>query len=291
MTATVIKPSGRVRASPPGLDWLGPEPARLRHILFASDLGSPSQEAFGHARFLAERFHASLTLCHLVDATRYTDPHAAERIARAADEARGRLETQAAGLRIAHHTLVHEAGAPGPALAGHVREAAPDLTVMATHGRGGMAHLLLGSVTETVLRTSGRPTLCVREPRHGPPRPYRRIVVPADLTAGSRRAFPLAALLARAFDAEVLVVHAPRSQPWPHAAAVHDAVRPDFAGLGLAICMAHPPAEGAVLELAARERADLIVTPGDAPSGLREAVGGSPVERMVRAAPCPVLVV
>jgi nucleotide-binding universal stress UspA family protein len=42
------------------------------------------------------------------------------------------------------------------------REWAADLIVMATHGRRGMAHMILGSVTEGVIRASPVPVLVVR---------------------------------------------------------------------------------------------------------------------------------
>jgi nucleotide-binding universal stress UspA family protein len=39
-----------------------------------------------------------------------------------------------------------------------------DLIVMGTHGRHGMAHLLLGSIAERVVRTASCPVLTVRSP-------------------------------------------------------------------------------------------------------------------------------
>jgi len=292
MSTIAARSPMRLKAIPEGDDWLGPEAACLRHVLFASDLRYASEGAFEHARFLAERFHARLTLLHLVDARRYAGPRTQERVARATDDARRYLDVLADGLAVRHQTVVDCTGNPGAALARHLHVAQPDLTVMATHGRKGISHLVLGSVTETVLRHSGRPTLCVREPAHGSPYPYRCIVVATDLSSPSRRAFPLAALLARAFGAEVLVVHtAPHSKGGPDEGDVYAAVYPDLPGVRLAICIPDGPAEAAILGLAARERADLIVMAGHAPESLRQAIAGGPAERIVRHSPCPVLVV
>ena len=52
-----------------------------------------------------------------------------------------------------------------------------------------------------------RSILCLREPDHGPALPYRRILVPTDLSLASCLAFPMAALFARTFSAEVVALH------------------------------------------------------------------------------------
>ena len=41
-----------------------------------------------------------------------------------------------------------------------------DLIVMGTHGRGPLAHLVMGSVAERVVRTASCPVLTVRHPEH-----------------------------------------------------------------------------------------------------------------------------
>ena len=46
----------------------------------------------------------------------------------------------------------------------HAEETRADLIVMATHGRSGLGHLLLGSVAEKVVRTARCPVLTAREP-------------------------------------------------------------------------------------------------------------------------------
>jgi nucleotide-binding universal stress UspA family protein len=54
-------------------------------------------------------------------------------------------------------------GSPARAIVDYARDYAIDLIVMGTHGRSGFAHLLLGSVTERVVRTAECPVLTVRD--------------------------------------------------------------------------------------------------------------------------------
>jgi len=54
-------------------------------------------------------------------------------------------------------------GNPARTIAKIAAERGADLIVMGTRGRGGFAHLLLGSVAERVIRTAHCPVLTVRE--------------------------------------------------------------------------------------------------------------------------------
>ena len=59
-------------------------------------------------------------------------------------------------------TAVLFSGSAAREIVEHAQNNHIDLIVMGTHGRGGMAHLLLGSVTERVVRTATCPVLTVR---------------------------------------------------------------------------------------------------------------------------------
>jgi nucleotide-binding universal stress UspA family protein len=47
------------------------------------------------------------------------------------------------------------------------RQIGADLIVMSTHGRGGLSHLVMGSVAEKVVRGAGCPVLTVRATKEG----------------------------------------------------------------------------------------------------------------------------
>jgi universal stress protein A len=83
-------------------------------------------------------------------------------------EARKKLGEVAKSLR-AQKLSVETAwtrGTPFLEIIRYARENSIDLIVMGTHGRGFMAHLLLGSVAENVVRQGPCPVLTVRKGQH-----------------------------------------------------------------------------------------------------------------------------
>ena len=91
-------------------------------------------------------------------------------------------------------------------------EAMPaDLLVMGTHGRSGFERLVLGSVTERVLRKAACPMLTVPEGVAAavpvPPVPFTRIVCAVDFSDCSLHALNYAMSLAQEADARLTVVH------------------------------------------------------------------------------------
>lgn len=197
----------------------------------------------------------------------------------------------------------------------HESGAAPaDLIVMGTHGRSGFEHLLLGSVTEKVLRRASCPVLTVcHGSASGTALPFRRLLVATDLHPGCEHTLEIACALAEASGAKLSVVHAIENLPGP---GLHPyLVVPELAELRgkleqdahERLARAFPSdvrerveietrvvagsARREVLRLAGELAADLVVLGTHAHGPLGHLLFGSTCEQVVRAAPCPVLAV
>jgi universal stress protein A len=147
----------------------------LRRILVPTDFSRYSDVALTYATALAEKFNAELYLLHVVqdlavfvpDAVAVTPPIAlpVEQFATAAREALQRVVSEHHLERFKVHPEVRE-GAPFYEIIRFAKEAQIDLIVMGTHGHTGLVHVLLGSVTEKVVRKAPCPVLTVRHPEH-----------------------------------------------------------------------------------------------------------------------------
>lgn len=132
----------------PSLTW--------KKILCPVDFSEESRAALRVAADLAMRFDAELTLFH-------ANPDAAARVA-SAPEAVGTLvqwRAQAETLGVAHVATATATGDPRVAIVDHAQADRFDLVVMGTHGRTGRDRQLIGSVAETVVRSSRVPVLTV----------------------------------------------------------------------------------------------------------------------------------
>jgi nucleotide-binding universal stress UspA family protein len=90
--------------------------------------------------------------------------HSRDEAAFLEEQARSYLDGQVA--RLAAEGVAAEGrvttGEPAPAIVAAAREFGADLVVMATHGHREMRHVLMGSVTEDVVRSGVVPVLLVR---------------------------------------------------------------------------------------------------------------------------------
>lgn len=141
-----------------------------RRLLAPTDFSEVSNAALEHAIILAETFQATIHLLHVVEdplsTTLVSDSYALpdnflEQLEnRAQQRLKGLLPDTK--LRSLDAQFVVREGSPFVEIVRYAKENAIDLIVMGTHGRGPIAHMLLGSVAEQVLRKAPCPVLVVR---------------------------------------------------------------------------------------------------------------------------------
>ena len=157
----------------------------IKNILVATDFGSASDTALRYGRALASQFGARLHLLHVTENLHlaassgygytglpYQMQQEIESAARAQTNALLTEEDRRA-LRAAAVTMTDNS--PAAAIVEYARGNDIDLVLVGTHGRGGLSHLLMGSVAERVVRTAPCPVLTVRDRQHD-------FVVPDPLT-------------------------------------------------------------------------------------------------------------
>jgi nucleotide-binding universal stress UspA family protein len=166
----------------------------------------------------------------------------------------------------------------------------PGLVVMPMQSRSGFTRSFLGGVTEEVVRHAGVPVLALRDPAARPPAPYRTVLLATDLSGASRGVFAAAATLARRFDARVVAVHVAPAEPAsrPTTERVQSFLRPDFEDASVRIEEGAP--WRAIVRAAEDEKADLVVVARYGADSLNDRILGSTTDRVLRHAPCPVLV-
>jgi len=143
----------------------------FRTILVPHDFSPYSDAAVALARQLVELSEARLHLIHAVDVPRLHAVTPAGVIALSlpsvlaegalleAEDALRRVADAARRGAVAVHVLE---GTPTDVICAVAAQLPADLIVMGTHGRTGLAHVLLGSVAERTLRRAPCPVLTVR---------------------------------------------------------------------------------------------------------------------------------
>jgi nucleotide-binding universal stress UspA family protein len=141
----------------------------LRNILVPVDFSEPSKKALSYALCFAKQNRGKITLLHVIEPLPvYTD--VAFPVVMGADvweteakKAFGKLcDEEHANTQLIRSTLTRT-GTPHKEITDAARELKADLIIIATNGRTGLAHVLLGSTTERVVRHAPCPVLVVRE--------------------------------------------------------------------------------------------------------------------------------
>ncbi|RJS97636.1 universal stress protein [Halococcus sp. IIIV-5B] len=286
-------------------------------ILIPTDGSEGALAAARHGLALATTFESQVHLLSVVDERTYSSSIAdvdsavrdqREAFERAATEAVRTLEELADETPVTCHTAV-EHGVPHAVIASYLDRHDIDLVSMGTHGRTGLDRLLVGSVTERIVRTSDVPVLTTRpeaDERDG----YDRVLIPTDGSEAAAAAIEHGLAVADRYDARVHALSvvdvsgllgAPDVGMSPdlvdawteygERAVSEVAERAADRGLDVTTAVEQGLPYRAILDYTRQEGIDLVTMGTQGRTGLERYLLGSVTERVVRTSDVPVLTV
>jgi len=296
----------------------------IKLILCPVDFSEFSVRAYDHALSLAEHYRAKLVAMHIVELARYPFADYVASTGDYGDFCRALCEGGKEQLRqfVKNHArkeiqpelVVHEGAAPDCILS-LAKEERVDLIVMGTHGRRGYDRLVLGSVTNRVMRRTPCPVVAVCKPPHesianestaadkerGYVHRLSRILFCTDFSENSERALDYAISVTGEYDAELTLLHV--MEDVPSAAKAEESlatatrqldklVRPERSKAiktKTKVRIGKPYQQ--IVQLAEEIQADLVVMGVRGRGALDVAVFGSTTYRVLQLGPCPVMAV
>jgi nucleotide-binding universal stress UspA family protein len=295
------------------------ETLKINLILCPIDFSEFSISAYQHALSVAGHYRAKLVAQHIVELWRHP---AADFVASA-----GLYEEYSQALResgkeqlqefVKKHThdeiqpeLLVQVGVAADSILSFAQSQETDVIVMGTHGRRGLDRLMLGSVTDRVMRTAPCPVLAASKPPHGSVAAGRerghvhhlsRILFCADFSENSERALKYAISATAEYDAELTLLHVLEGAP--SLAKTEEAMAVAAERLDKLI-----PPEGRktlsiktevrigktyeqIIQLAEEAQIDLVTMGVRGRGALDVAVFGSTTYRVMQLGSCPVLAV
>ena len=293
-------------------------------LLLATDGSRGSAVAADYALALARSWGASLTLLNVLECPPGLDSqhpvnqlYLTELMKQATSELVS-LKARAVDRGISAHTRI-ATGIPSEEVLSVATGEDPDLIVVGTRGKTGLAHVLLGSTAERIIRGAPCPVLAVRgetqdeeepaEQGRRDPGHLERILVPVDFSDCSLDALEYAALVAQRSKTALILLHV--LEPISYALdftlpnrAKRESIKAGYAkrlsDLVSALTSAGVRSEfqilgglptDSILDKARTQAADLIVMGTHGRRGLSHTFFGSIAETVLRKSSCPVLMV
>jgi universal stress protein A len=145
---------------------------KLKKILVPIDFSGPSLKALRYAVPFAEQFGSTITLVHVQKPVSYAPdlPNTPPIPLTAAQEEAARKKLFEVGYREIEELIPVDvqvtSGKPADEIVKLARTHDTDLIIIATHGYKGVMHLVMGSISEEVVRNAPCPVLVVREKEH-----------------------------------------------------------------------------------------------------------------------------
>jgi len=290
----------------------------IKLILCPVDFSEFSVRAYRYALSIAEHYRSKVVAQHIVELWRYPSAGFAASASLYDEFCQAVLESGREKLQefVKNHTqseiqpelVVHHGMAPDSILSFAEAQKA-DVIVMGTHGHRGYDRLMLGSVTERVMRTASRPVLAVCQPPHdstatGKEQSHAhrlyRILYCTDFSENSDPALNYAMSAAEEYDAELTLLHvleevsSPAKTEKAIAAATErlEILIPPEGSKSLkiktAVRMGKPYRQ--IIQFAVEAQIDMVAMGVRGRGALDLAVFGSTTYRVLQLGPCPVLV-
>jgi nucleotide-binding universal stress UspA family protein len=291
----------------------------IKLIVCPIDFSEFSIRAYHYAVSLAEHYRAKLVAQHIVELWRYPYADYAASQGDYQELWRALREGGEERLRefVKKHThdeiqpelVVHEGIAADSILSfAQARKAA--VIVMGTHGRRGFDRLVLGSVTDRVMRTAPCPVLAISKLPHefmaaGEERRHvhhlSRILFCTDFSENSERALNYAISATAEYDAELALLHVLEHVPSPP--KTEEAIATATERLNklipqgerknlktkTAVRIGRPYEQ--ILQFVVEAQIDMVTMGVSGRGALDRAVFGSTTYRVIQLGPCPVLAV
>lgn len=293
------------------------EHVAMKSLILATDFSELSRHAYPAAVSLAKDLGGSLELVHesVLPPTMFIDELQASLASGSYyEQLLSSLQAEAEhacfqGITVTTKLLYP--GADQTRLVDYVNQGHGDLLVLATHGRTGMAHAMLGSFAERTARYARIPVLTYRHASNGSAGEQfqpRSVLMPFDLSENAKTILPTVRVLLETFPAELRLVHV----------LPEVAVRGDWGDVQEKLRVSHetavklerqleaslakefPEARASVeirfgdpyreiIKEANRQPTDLIAMATHGWTGFDHFYFGSVAEKVIRSAPCSVL--
>ncbi|MFA9426078.1 universal stress protein [Natronorubrum sp. A-ect3] len=270
----------------------------FERILVPTDGSGPANAALEYAGEIAARENLTVHILHVIDTD--ADPADASEPVTEGREWAG--DTGAPVIDEVH------TGEPQEAILEYAATHDVDAIVMGTRGRRGVGRLLLGSVTEAVVRDAAVPVLVVRGAAEVRRRyPLETVVAPIDGSRNADAALEQALAIARHHDATVhclsVVDVAPvgiddgndlrleRLEQYAQQVVDDGVQQAEEMGVDAVGAVQHGSTQRQIRAYTDDEDADLIVMGTHGRSGLDRLLLGSVTERVLRTATTPVVTV
>ncbi len=302
---------------------VGPKPwierLQIKSIVCPIDFSEFSAKAYDYARSLAGYHGAKLYVLNVQEWNEIISqkPYLGWAPGSALPELRD-LFLQSAQVRIEqfveHHmhtgvqpVSIAQYGLPVENILALAEQRAADLIVMGTHGRHGLTRLVMGSVTEEILRNSLCPVLVVRKPSHdfvapenlGNPITIRHILCCIDFSDLTDEVLRLASSICSQHAANLTLLHVqedgvgnPCEQIWEKMRQLETLLKPDQhekCQIKAIVCPGR--ASNEIVKLEAETKADLTVMGLRGHRTVSETFLGTTVYQVIEKGSLPVVVV